>query len=52
MDESVFLLEFIIDEKLLKEEVITHIFIESHERAKIFISSIMTATGKRKLKYL
>ncbi len=47
-DESVFWLEFIIDENLVKEELIAPLLIESQELAKIFVSSRMTATGKRK----
>ena len=47
-DESVFWLEFIIDENLLKEELINPLFNESQELAKIFISSRMTASGKSK----
>jgi four helix bundle protein len=47
-DESVFWLEFIIDEKLIDKQKIDPLLNESQELAKIFISSRMTATGKSK----
>ncbi|KAA3617673.1 MAG: four helix bundle protein [Calditrichaeota bacterium] len=47
-DESVFWLEFIIDEKILKVDLVKPLFNESQEIAKIFISTRMTATGKQR----
>jgi four helix bundle protein len=45
-DESEFWLEFIIDEKLLKQEDVESFKKEAHELASIFISSRMTAQRK------
>lgn len=42
-DESEFWLEFIIDEKLLKQEDVEALKKEAHELASIFIFSRMTA---------
>ncbi len=49
-DESLFWLEFIMDEKLLDESRIKPLYNEGLELAKIFISSRMTASGKTKVK--
>jgi len=46
-DESYFWLEFIIDEGLLKKEVIEPLLKEAGELTSIFVASRKTARGKR-----
>ena len=46
-DEAAFWLEFIIDEKLLKENIVKPLFQEAKELTKIFASSRMTASTKK-----
>jgi four helix bundle protein len=46
-DESAFWLEFIIDENLLKENLIKPLLQEAEELTKIFASSRMTANTKK-----
>ena len=45
-DESAFWLEFIIDENLLKENMVKPLFQEAEELTAIFASSRMTASTK------
>jgi len=48
IDESYFWLEFIIDEKLLKQEIVEPMLRESNELIAIFISSRKTARNTNK----
>ena len=45
-DETAFWLEFIIDEKLLKENLVEPLLKEAEELTKIFAASRMTASSK------
>ncbi len=45
-DESVFWLEFIVDEKMIKEEMIAPLIKEANELTSIFITSRKTARKK------
>ncbi len=45
IDESYFWLEFIIDEKLLKRELVEPLLLEAKELTAIFVSSRKTARG-------
>jgi four helix bundle protein len=42
-DESEFWLEFIMDEKMMKKEMVLPLFTEAHELASIFITTRKTA---------
>jgi four helix bundle protein len=46
-DESLFWLEFIMDEKLLKEELLRPLLTEANELTAIFISSRKTARNRQ-----
>lgn len=46
VDESYFWLEFIIDEKLLKKQLVEPLLKEANELTAIFIASRKTARGK------
>ncbi len=48
-DETAFWLEFIIDEKLLKKNIVEPLLQEAQELTAIFASSRMTASKKDKL---
>ncbi len=48
-DEAAFWLEFIIDEKLLKKNIIEPLLQEAQELTAIFVSSRMTASKKDKM---
>ena len=48
VDESFFWLEFIIDEKLLKKEVVTQLLNEADELTSIFIATRKTAQKNKK----
>jgi four helix bundle protein len=43
VDESEFWLEFIMDEKMMKKEMVLPLFTEAHELASIFITTRKTA---------
>ena len=45
-DESYFWLEFIIDEKLMKKELVVPLLVEAKELTSIFIASRKTARHK------
>ena len=47
-DETAFWLEFIIDEKMLKKNIVEPLFSEAIELTAIFASSRMTASTKNK----
>lgn len=49
-DESEFWLEFIIDEDLIKKELVMQLLNEAHELSSIFIASRKTAQKNRYLK--
>jgi len=46
-DESEFWLEFIMDEKMMKKEMVLPLFTEAHELSSIFISTRKTAQRKK-----
>jgi four helix bundle protein len=48
-DETAFWLEFIIDEKLLKKNLVEPLLLEAQELTAIFASSRMTASKKDKM---
>ena len=48
-DETAFWLEFIIDEKLLKKNIVEPLLQEAQELTAIFASSRMTASKKDKM---
>ena len=45
-DESEFWLEFIMDEKMMKKEMVLPLFTEAHELSSIFITTRRTAQKK------